>query len=99
MLAGFVRIVTHPRIFIPPSPLSEALRFVEAPRATPATLEPPLDPTHVDAFVWAGEGGNTKGVLVSDAYLAGIVMSLDAELVTADRGFACFPGLRWRDPL
>ena len=35
---------------------------------------------------------------VPDAYLASIALDLDAELVTADRGFARFAGLRWRHP-
>jgi hypothetical protein len=36
---------------------------------------------------------------VPDAYLAALALDLDAELVTADRGFARFQGLRWRYPL
>lgn len=29
VLSGFLRIVTHPRVFDPPSPLEDTLRFVE----------------------------------------------------------------------
>lgn len=32
-----------------------------------------------------------------DAVLAATAMALDAELVSADQGFADIPGLRWRD--
>jgi uncharacterized protein len=35
---------------------------------------------------------------VPDAYLAAIAIDRDAELITADRGFARFPDLRWRHP-
>ena len=42
---------------------------------------------------------NAKGDLVADAYLAAIAIELDAPLVTTNRDFARFPGLRWRHPL
>ena len=40
-----------------------------------------------------------KGNVVPDAYLAATALEVGAELVTADRGFGRFPGLRWRHPL
>jgi predicted nucleic acid-binding protein len=43
--------------------------------------------------------GAASGDLVPDAYLAAVATVLGAELVTADRDFARFPGLRWRHPL
>lgn len=32
-----------------------------------------------------------------DAVLAAVALELDVELLSADRGFAAIPGLRWRD--
>jgi len=98
VLAGFVRIVTHPRVFTPPTPLEQALEFVAALRAGPAALTPSLTEHHLDAFLAACRGGRVRGAMISDAYLAGIAISLGCELVTADRGFARYPGLRWRHP-
>ena len=46
-----------------------------------------------------GEKAAQGGVLVADAFLAAIAIELDALLVTTDRDFARFPGLRWRHPL
>jgi predicted nucleic acid-binding protein len=43
--------------------------------------------------------GSARGNLVSDAYLAALVVDSGSELVTTDRDFARFPGLRWRHPL
>ena len=37
VLSGFLRVVTHPRVFDPPSPLKGALEFVEAIRSAPVT--------------------------------------------------------------
>src|SRR4051794_8696320 len=35
VLSGVVRVVTHPRVFDPPTPLDEALAFVDALRSQP----------------------------------------------------------------
>jgi len=37
--------------------------------------------------------------LVPDAYLAALALEKGATWLTTDRGFARFPGLRWRHPL
>jgi predicted nucleic acid-binding protein len=36
---------------------------------------------------------------VRDAWLAALAIESGCELVTTDRDFARFPGLRWRHPL
>ena len=36
---------------------------------------------------------------VPDAHLAALAVEHGLELQTADRGFARFPGLRYRDPI
>ena len=40
-----------------------------------------------------------KGNLVSDAFIAALAIESGCELITTDRDFARFPGLRWRHPL
>ncbi|MGH8592092.1 MAG: PIN domain-containing protein [Gammaproteobacteria bacterium] len=40
-----------------------------------------------------------RGNDINDAYLAALALEHDAVLVTADRGFARFSGLRILDPL
>lgn len=39
------------------------------------------------------------GPFATDAQIAAITIEYDGTLCTADRGFARFPGLRWRNPL
>jgi uncharacterized protein len=44
-------------------------------------------------------GERDQGNLVPDAYLAALAIEGGCELVTTDRDFARFTGLRWRHPL
>ena len=41
--------------------------------------------------------GATEAVGAFDAVLAAVAISLDATLVSADRGFAGVPGVKWQD--
>ena len=99
VLSGFMRIVTNPRVFAPPTPPGEAAHFVEALGAAPSAARPRLADPHVDTCLRLCVEVNAKGNLVADAYLAAIAIDLDALLVTTDRDFARFPGLPWRHPL
>jgi len=99
VLSGFMRVVTNPRVFACATPPGEAAHFVAALRAAPGAVTPRIDDSHVDTFLRLCVEVNAKGNLVVDAYLAAIAIELDALLVTTDRDFARFPGLRWRHPL
>ncbi|HEX3682662.1 MAG TPA: type II toxin-antitoxin system VapC family toxin [Bryobacteraceae bacterium] len=98
-LSGFLRIVTHPRIFDPPSPLEEALRFVKALRDLPNYVEIRPGPRHWEIFVDLCSKANARGNLVPDAFLAALAIESGSELITTDRDYARFHGLRWRHPL
>jgi toxin-antitoxin system PIN domain toxin len=99
VLSGFVRIVTHPRVFRPPSPLQDALAFVAVIRNRPNAVQ--IDPggRHWGIFSNLCQRAGARGNLVPDAYLAALAIESGSEWITADRGFARFPGLRWRHPL
>ncbi|MCZ7665607.1 MAG: type II toxin-antitoxin system VapC family toxin [Thermoleophilia bacterium] len=99
VLSGFLRVVTHPRIFAPPTPLDEALLAVEALRAQPNYLSIAPGPRHWDLFVRLCRTANAKGPLVPDAYLAALAIESGSEWITTDRDFARFPDLHWRHPL
>ena len=43
--------------------------------------------------------GQASGALVSDAEIAALTLEYGGVLYTADRDFARFPGLRWKNPL
>ena len=99
VLAGFLRVVTNPRIFAQPSSLDDALRFIEAVLAAPAAVVPALSERLAGTLAEVCRRSGATADRVPDAYLAAIAMDLDADLVTADRGFARYPSLRWRHPI
>ena len=99
VLSGFVRVVTHPRIFNPPSPLIDALAFTAALRTRPNCVPIAPGPRHWDLFASLCRRADARGNLVPDAYLAALAIESGCEWITTDRGFARYPGLRWRHPL
>jgi uncharacterized protein len=95
VLSGFLRIVTHPRIFVPPTPRDAALAFVEQIRSAPNCVGIAPGPRHWEIFRRLCEEGNVRGNLVPDAYLAALAIESGCEWITTDRGFARFSDLRW----
>ncbi|MBM4090479.1 MAG: type II toxin-antitoxin system VapC family toxin [Planctomycetes bacterium] len=45
------------------------------------------------------QASGTAGNLTTDAYLAALAIGHGAVIVSCDRDFARFPGLRWEHPL
>jgi hypothetical protein len=99
VLSGFVRIVTHPRVFAPPSPLEKALAFARGLREQPNGVLVSPGPRHWDIFAALCRRASAKGNLVADAYLAALAIESGSEWITTDRDYSRFPGLRWRHPL
>ena len=98
-LAGFLRLVTNPRIFQPATPMDQALAFCRQLIARPAASMIQPGQRHWQIIVELIERAGVHGAMVSDAYLAALAIEHDCELVTTDRDFARFPNLRWRHPL
>ena len=99
VLSGFLRIVTHPRVFHPPAPLDAAMAFAEAVRAQPNAVPVAPGPRHWGIFRELCEAAGARGNLIPDAWLAALAIESGCEFVTTDRDFARFEGLRWRHPL
>ena len=99
VLSGVVRILTHPKIFDPATPLGDALRFVDALRSQPRAVALRPGARHWSLFRTLCKGGDVRGNLVADAYHAALVLESGSEWITTDGDFARFPGLRWRHPL
>ena len=99
VLSGFMRIVTHPRVFSHPSGLDQALAFVTDIRNQPNCVPIGPGPRHWSIFVRLCKTANVKGNLVPDAYLAALAIESGSEWITTDRDFSRFPQLSWRHPL
>jgi len=98
-LSGCLRVITHPKIFKKPTPLAHALAFVDDIRSREEVhlLRPGTG--HWKIFLDLCRRGDARGNLVPDAFHAALAIELGCEWLTLDRGFARFPGLKWRHPL
>jgi uncharacterized protein len=99
VLSGFLRVVTHARVFQDPTPLGTAVAFASAVRSSPNTLELSPGVRHWDIFAQLCREADARGNLVPDAYLAALAIEAGATWCTADRSFARFPGLKLRHPI
>ena len=99
VLAGVIRISTHPRIFERPSSLAEATSFTQAVRGHPHCRIIRPSSEHWGLFLRLCELAQARGNLVSDAWFAALAIESGCAWITCDRDYARFPGLRWRHPL
>ena len=98
-VAGFLRIVTNPRIFQVPTDLRTAVAFVDGLADQPACMPVAAGPRHWPIFREVLNAADARANLVPDAHLAAIATEHGATIATRDRGFARFVGVRWIDPL
>ena len=99
ILSGCLRILTHPKVFLPPTPLAKALTYVRQLREHPNVTVLAPGRRHWAIFIELCTTASVRGNLVSDAYHAALAIESGCEWITTDRDFARFPGLRRRHPL
>jgi toxin-antitoxin system PIN domain toxin len=99
VLVGFLRVITNRRIFRQPTPPGEAWSSVETLLAAPAAILLVPGPRHWTTFARLAAQIDARGNDLSDVNLAAYAVENNATWLSADRGFARFPGLRWRHPL
>lgn len=96
----FFAIVTHPRIYAPPSTTEEAVDQLDAWLESPSLVLLGEGPDHWPTLRDLLVRGHVSGPLVHDARVAAVCLSHGVrELLTADRDFGRFPGLTTRNPL
>ena len=98
-LVAFIRLATHPSVFRAPFTAEEATSQVDEWLAAPGAVV--LEPTTRHVAVLRGLLGSsgTAGNLVVDAHLAAIAIEHGAEIVSYDRDFARFTGVKHRLPV
>jgi predicted nucleic acid-binding protein len=86
VLASFLRLVTSPKIFQIPTPVEDAVSFLDALLATPGVQLAPLGPEWPklrELCLAKGLRGND----LPDAWLSSAVVQLGEHLFTFDRDF------------
>ena len=99
VLSGFLRIVTHSRVFSSPTPLADALAVVSSLRDQPNRIAIEPGQRHWSIFERLCRESRAKGNLIADAYLAALAIESGCEWVTTDGDYRRFQGLRIHDPL
>ena len=96
----FIAIVTHPRIYAPPTPLDKAIDQVEAWIESPSLV---LLSEAEDYWIQLRPllvSGRVSGPQIHDARIAALCKDHGVtELWTADRDFGRFSGVQVRNPL
>lgn len=97
--SSVIRILTNRRMYAAPATIDDALSFVGSlvDRKRCVRIRP--GERHFEIFTELCRRVSVRGNDVTDAYLAALAIESGCEWVTYDRGFARFPGLRWRRPL
>ncbi len=96
----FIAIVTHPRIYDPPTPVPEAIEQVECWFEAPGLVLLAEAPSYWTALRRLVERSKVSGARVHDARVAALCMQHGVtELWTADRDFGRFKGIAVSNPL
>ena len=96
----FLAIVSHARIYAPPTPLEKAVDQVEAWMESPTLVLLSESDGYWRELRALLEAGRVSGPQVHDARVAALCRQHGvSELWTADRDFGRFPGLTVRNPL
>ncbi len=99
-LHEFIAIVTHPRIYNPPTPLMAALDQVDAWSESPTVSLIRESEGYWSQLKNLLEQGRVVGPQVHDARIVAIcLLNGVRELWTADRDFSRFPAIATRNPL
>ena len=99
-LHEFIAIVTHPRIYKPPSTLAEALGFVDSVLASPQLQLLAESQSYFDKLRDLATTARLKGPRIHDARIAALCLHHGvSELLSADRNFSAFPQIKVRNPL
>jgi len=99
VLAGVLRIGTHPKIYKTPTPRSIIEKFIDDILSSSVALQLRAGERHWGLFLELCRRSDCKGSLIQDAYLAALALEQNCKWITTDRDFARFPGLVWRHPL
>jgi uncharacterized protein len=95
----FLRVVTHPRVYHPPVPAARALADLQAVLASPSLVLLSETTRHAEIGVEVVAASGVTGNLMHDAHIAALCIEHGvSELLTGDRDFGRFEGLKVVNP-
>ena len=98
-ITEFMRVVTHRRVFSPPSTVSQALDFLDDVVASPVCRVVRPGPEFLDFLAEAARRADARGSLMFDAQIAALCREHGiAAVLTNDRDFERFEHVRVRYP-
>ncbi len=96
----FFSIVTHARIYTPPTPLEKALDQIDAWLESPTVVMLSESALHWEKLRELLISGRVAGPMVHDARIAALCKQHGvAQLWSADRDFSRFAGIKVNNPL
>lgn len=99
-LHEFLAVVTHPKIFDPPTRMNDALAQVDAWLGSPSLAVMSESDRHWTSLGTMLRQSKATGARVHDACIAAICADHGVTTVlSADRDFGKFPGIRVQNPL
>ena len=98
-LSGFIRVVTHLKVFSPPSTLDDALAFCDSITGLPQSLPVHPKESHWAVFTHLLRVCRGKGNLVPDVWFAALSIEHGCTWVTTDRDYSRFDGLKIEYPV
>ena len=99
-LHEFLAITTHPRIFMPPTPMATALDAIEAWLGSPACEMIGEEPGYFEVLKGLAIDGKITGPVIHDTRIAAICIHHGVRVLwTADRDFSRFGVLRTHNPV
>lgn len=98
VLLTFLQVSTNPVVFPRPLTPEKASEEVERWLEQPSSVLVQPTPRHLSLLRGLVAEVGTAGGLVNDAHVAALALEHGAEVVTYDRDFGRFQGLRWRTP-
>ncbi len=96
---AFLRISTHARVLERPLPIETAWEVAQGWLERANVQVPVPTERHREILGRLLIKGKAAGNHTTDAHLAALAIEWGLQLLSADRDFARYDGLRWRDPL
>ncbi len=99
VIFGFIRLVTHPRVFTNPLSVADSALHVQSWLVRPQTMVIEPCPHHISEVLALLQKAGTGGNLTADAQIAALALQEGATVHSNDTDFHRFSGLKWHNPL